>query len=128
MAAILALLGISGLGGLVNFPLDQPLAVAPQLLRVDSKEASQYIFALACIYCGTTFIAAFALWRLRPWARVAYLGFIAGISIYILGFSYLIRIPTPLFLFTIFYGLLCAGLYWGWIVVSRAFPKTRIAS
>jgi hypothetical protein len=127
LAKVLVVIGISALGGAVGFPLGKPLPVAPQLLRADPTTTSWIIFVLACIYCAATLVAAFALWKMRPWARAAYLGFVASIACYLMGFTFLVRIPAPVFIGVAFYGLLCGGLYWGWIIVRRAIPGSRVA-
>jgi hypothetical protein len=127
LAAILTLIGISAFGGIVGIPFGKPLPVAPQLLRADPTVASWIIFIFACVYCAATLTAAYSLWKMLPWARIAYLCFVAGIGCYLIVFSYLIRIPSAAFIGVAFYSLLCGGLYWGWVVVSRAFPGQRVA-
>ena len=127
LALILGLIGISALGGVIGIPFGQPLNVAPQLLRLDPGPTSWLIFACAAIYCGTTLVAAFSLWRMRSWARTAYLCFVASIVGYMVIFIFLIRIPTPFALEILFFGVLFAALYLGWRVINRAFPAPRAA-
>ncbi len=127
LALILGLIGISALGGVIGAPFGQPLNVAPQLLRLDPGLTSWLIFASAAIYCGATLIAAVALWRMRPWARIAYLWFVACIIGYMAVFCFLIRIPSPLGIGVIFFGLLGGALYLGWRVVGRTFPARHRA-
>jgi hypothetical protein len=122
LALIQGLLGISAAGGVLWLPFGQPLPVAPQLLRADPKMASWLISIFALAYLGTTLIAAAALWRMRPWARVAYLWFVASIVGYMALFCFLIRIPSPLGIEVIFFGFLGGALYLGWRVVGRTFP------
>jgi hypothetical protein len=127
LALILGLIGVSALGGVINLPFGQPLQVAPQFLRTDAVTTGRLIFGAATIYCGVTLIAAYSLWRMRPWARSAYLWFVVSIASYMVIFCYLIRIPTPFALGLVFFGVLCGGLYLGWRVVTRAFPSGRAA-
>jgi hypothetical protein len=127
LATILGLIGVSAFGGVVGFPFGRPLPVAPQLLRTDPTAASWIIFIFASIYCAATLISAFALWKMLPWARAAYLCFVAAIGCYLIVFSSLIRIPSAFFIGVAFYCLLCGALYWGWLVVRRAFPGRRVA-
>jgi hypothetical protein len=122
LAAILALIGVSAFGGVVGFPFGKPLPVAPQLLRADPTSASWIIFIFACAYCAAALTAAYALWKMLPWARAAYLCFVAGIGCYLIVFSYLIRIPSAIFIAVAFFCLLFGGLYWGWLIVRRTFP------
>jgi hypothetical protein len=127
LALILGLIGVSAVGGVINLPFGQPLQVAPQFLRTDAITTGRLIFGAATIYCGVTLIAAYSLWRMRPWARSAYLWFVVSIASYMVIFCDLIRIPTPFALGLAFFGVLYGGLYLGWRVVTRAFPSGRAA-
>jgi hypothetical protein len=122
LALLLGLLGISAVGGVIGFPFGQPLPLAPQLLRADPTVTSWLIFVAAAAYGAATFIAAGSLWQMRPWARIAYLSFVACLVGYMALFCFLIRIPAPLSIGVIFFGLLCGALYLGWRIVGRTFP------
>jgi hypothetical protein len=115
------LIGLSALAGIAGIPWGQPVPVAPQLLRLDPILTSWMLLVAGAVYCTATLVCAFALWRMRPWARVAYCWFIVSIAIYMVVFLYLIRVPTPLGLGIIFFALLAAGLYFGWRIVHRTF-------
>jgi len=121
LSLVLALIGASAFGGLILAPWGQPLPVAPQLLRADPHVASWLIFLAGALYCGATLVAAFALRRMRPWAPTAYICFVCSIGLYLALFMWLVPIFGPAWLGVIFFGLLGAGLYWGWTIVRRAF-------
>jgi hypothetical protein len=121
LSLILMLIGLSALGGIAGIPWGQPGPVAPQLLRLDPIVTSWVLLVVGTVYCAATLLCAFALWRMRPWARVAYSWFIGSITIYLVTFLYLIRVPTPLWLGVAFFALLAVGLYCGWRIVNRTF-------
>jgi hypothetical protein len=64
---------------------------------------------------------------MASWAPVAYGCFVASIVLYMGLFLYIVRIPTPVGLGLAFFGLLGAGLYWGWQVVRTAYAPNRQA-
>ena len=41
-------------------------------------------------------VCAFALWRMRPFALLAYYAFVASLALYFSVFLFLIRVPKPL--------------------------------
>jgi uncharacterized membrane protein len=120
---VLAFIGFSALGGVALAPWGQPLQVAPQLLRMDPLVATRVIVCAEFVFCCSTLTAAFALRKMRPWAPAAYKCFVAAIAAYLLLFNYIVHIPSPLLLAVAFYGLLAAGLYWGWRIVRKAFRR-----
>jgi hypothetical protein len=121
LSLILVLIGISALGGIAGIPWGHPVPMAPQFLRLDPVVTSWALLFLGALYCVATFVSAFALWRMRTWARAAYACFIGSITIYLVTFLYLIRVPTPPWLDVAFFALLAAGLYCGWRIVNRTF-------
>ena len=125
LSLVLALIGVSAFGGLILAPWAQPLRVAPQLLRADPYVTSWLIFLSGALYCGTTLIAAFALRRMSPWAPTAYICFVCSIGLYLAIFMWLVPIFAPAWLGVIFFGLLGAGLYWGWRIVRRTFGPAK---
>ena len=127
LALVLGLIGISALGGVLFIPWGQPLPVAPELLHADPLMASWLIFSAATIYCLVTLTCAYALWRMASWAPTAYACFVASIALYMGLFLYIVQVPTPLGLGVAFFGLLAAGLYWGWRVVGAAYAKNAQA-
>jgi hypothetical protein len=127
LSLILTLLGLSALGGVVVIPWGRPLPIAPQLLLLDPVVTGWIIFGAAALYCGATLLCAFALWRMRPWAPQAYLGFAATVATFLALHLLLVRIPTPLALEFLFVGLLGGALYWGWRIVHNTFGTTAKA-
>ena len=125
LSLVLALIGMSAFGGLTFAPWGQPLPVAPQLLRADPHVASWLILLAGAFYSGATLVAAFALRRMRPWAPTAYILFVCSIGLYLALFMWLVRIFGPAWLGVIFFGLLAAGLYWGWTIVRKAFGSAN---
>jgi hypothetical protein len=123
LALILVLFGISALGGLLLMPWGLPLPVAPQLLHADPVVAGWIIFSGATVYCLASFICAHALWRMAPWAPAAYACFVASIALYMALFLYIVRVPSPLGIGVAFFGLLGAGLYFGWRIVGKAYGR-----
>ena len=121
LALILTLLGLSSLGALAALPWNQPFPVAPQLLRTDPAIASRVMLSAGAIYAVAAVISAFALWRMRLWAPLAYLAFTASILVYVSLFLYLVRAPGWIALGAGLVGVLVAGLYWGWRIVHRVF-------
>lgn len=121
LALILTLIGVSAVGGISLTPWGRPLPVAPELLHADPLVASWLISSAATIYCIVTLTCAYALWRMTYWAPAAYGCFVASIVLYMGIFLFIVRIPGPIGIGIAFFGLLGAGLYWGWRVVRRAY-------
>jgi hypothetical protein len=128
LALALCLSGISALGGIAEFPIGDPIAVAPEILCTDLATTGRIIVGAAGIYCVASFAAAFALWRNYTWAPVAYLGFSGSIVLYFSLFVYLIRLPTSIPLRIAFPCLLLGALYWGWRIVNRHFTRSTQSS
>ena len=124
LALILTLVGISALGGTVVAPWGQPLRVAPQLLYGDPQVAGWLIFSAATLYSAAALVCAYALWRMVSWAPAAYGYFVASIVLYMALFLFIVRIPAPLSLGLLFFGLFGAALYWGWRVVRLAYAAS----
>jgi len=64
---------------------------------------------------------------MAPWGPTAYGCFVASIALYMALFLYIVRVPTPIGIAVAFFGLLGAGLYWGWYVVSAPYTKNAQA-
>jgi hypothetical protein len=126
LALVLTLIGISALGGVLFIPWGQPFPVAPELLHADPLVASWLIFSAATIYCLAALTCAYALWRMTSWAPAAYGCFVASIVLYIALFLYIVRVPSPIGIGLTFFGLLGAGLYWGWHVVRTAYASQAL--
>lgn len=121
LALILTLIGVSAAGGILLAPWGRPLPVAPELLHADPLIASWLITSTATIYCLATLTCAYALWRMASWAPAAYGCFVASIVLYMGLLLYIVRIPSPIGIGIAFFGLLGAGLYWGWRVVRSTY-------
>ena len=123
IGGLLALIGISGIGGLVNMP-NFGEVVAPQLLAASPNIVTAVIRITLAVYVVATCIAAFALLRMRPWASQAYVCFGVSLVAFFGVFAFLIRMPGTTVTAPIF--LLVAGvlLYLGWRKVESAIgPK-----
>lgn len=122
LSKILIVLGLSALGGVIGLPWGTPIRVAPQLLVLDPITTTWVIHLLAITYCGATLACAFSLWRMLFWARAAYICFVASVVIYLTSLLCLVRVPSPISIAVLFFGLLGAGLFWGWRVVASHLP------
>jgi hypothetical protein len=113
IGAILALIGISGIGGLVNMP-NFGAIVAPQLLRASPSTVTLAIRMTLIVYVVATCIAAFAVLKVRPWASKAYVCFAASLLVFFGVFSFLIRMPGTTITMPIFLLVVGVVLYFGW--------------
>jgi phosphatidylserine synthase len=95
--------------------------IAPQFLPLGEVVTRWTLFAATLLYCGTSFLSAYALWRVRPFALHAYYAWFVSVAIYLLVFIFLIRVPKPLGIGIAFFGLLAAFLYFGWRTVRPVF-------
>ena len=127
LALILTLVGIAALAGVLAAPWGLPLNVAPQLLRGDPHVASWVIFSAATIYSAAALVCAYALWRMVSWAPTVYVCFVASVVLYMALFLFIVRIPVPIGLGVVCFGLLSAALYWGWRVVKSAYAPNAQA-
>jgi hypothetical protein len=127
-AKILAFLGISALGSLVLVPWSRTLPIAPQFLPLGELMTRRTLFATTLIYCATSFVGAYALWWVRPFARYAFYAWAASLVLYIVVFLFLIRIPKPLGIGILFLALLGAFLYFGWRTVQANVDLVAVRS
>jgi hypothetical protein len=123
IGGILALIGISGIGGLVNMPNFGDV-VAPQLLRASPSTVSVAVRITLIVYVGATCIAAFAVLKMRPWASKAYVCFAASLMVFLGVFSYLIRMPGTTVTMPIFLLVIGVVLYFGWRKVTSGTSPT----
>jgi hypothetical protein len=127
-AKILALLGISALGPLALVSWGHPLVIAPQFLPFGEAVTRWTLFGASLIYCATSFVGAYALWRVRPFARYAFYAWVASLMLYLAVFMFLIRVPKPLGIGILFFALLGAFLYFGWRVVQAELDLPAMRS
>jgi len=113
IGTILALIGISGIGGLVNMPNFGDV-VAPQLLRASPSTVTLAVRMTLIVYVGATCIAAFAVLRVHPWASKAYVCFAASLMAFFGVFAFLIRMPGTTITMPIFLLVVGVVLYFGW--------------
>ena len=122
LGLLLLLLTISASGALLLFPVGRPLAVAPSLLAASPVAIGWVIFGLLLAYVAALTAAAIAVLRMRPWARVAYQSVAIVLSLCFAAFLFLVRIPTPWWLYVVCFGSF-GGLVWlGWRVVRDRIP------
>jgi hypothetical protein len=123
IGGILALIGISGIGGLVNMPNFGDV-VAPQLLRASPSTVTLAVRITLIVYVGATCIAAFAVLKRRPWASKAYVCFAASLMVVLGVFSFLIRMPGTTVTMPIFMLVISVVLYFGWRKVTSGTSLT----
>jgi hypothetical protein len=123
IGGILALLGLSGIGGLVNMPKFGDV-VAPQLLRANPSTVTLAVRITLIVYVGATCIAAFAVLKMRPWASKAYVFFAASLMIFLGVFSFLIRMPGTVVSVPILMLIIGVVLYFGWRKVASGTSLT----
>ena len=128
LAVVLGLLGASALAGLIATPWNDPLVIAPQLLRIDPILAVRVLHILDTVYVSATLVCAYALWTMRAWAPAAYACFVASIVAYMGALLYAVAIPTPAALLLTFVGVAASMLYLGWRVVHGAFGVRAMRS
>jgi len=120
LAKILALLGATALFGIALVPWRLPLVIAPEFLPLGEVTTRWVLFGTLVLYCLTSFACVFALWRMRPFALLAYYAFVASLVLYFSVFLLLIRFPKRLEIGVLFFGLVGAGVYCGWRIAQRA--------
>jgi hypothetical protein len=123
LGRLLTWLGISGVGGGVLFLQDESLPVAPSDLLFGPALTVRLIGAAAGFYALTALVAAYAVLKMRPWARHAYIALAVSIAYYVAQFSLLIKIDSPWPLGIAFFAMLIAFLLWGWNIVRRHIPR-----
>jgi hypothetical protein len=123
IGAILALIGISGIGGLVSMPNFGDV-VASQLLRASPSTVTLAVRITLIVYVGATCIAAFAVLKMRPWASKAYVCFAASLMAFLGVFSFLIRMPGTTVTVPIFMLVISVVLYFGWRKVTSGTSLT----
>jgi hypothetical protein len=123
IGGILALIGISGIGGLVNMPNFGDI-VAPQLLRASPRTVTLAVRITLTVYVGATCIAAFAVLKVRRWASKAYVCFAASLMVFLGVFSFLIRMPGTAVTMPIFMLVIGVVLYFGWRKVTSGTSLT----
>jgi len=120
LAKILALLGVVALLSITFVPWRLPLVIAPEFLPLGEMATRWALFGSLTLYCLTSLVCAFALWRLRPFALCAYYAFAGSLMLYFVVFLFLIRVPKPLGIGVLFFALVGAGLYCGWRIAQKA--------
>ena len=126
LAAFLTFLGISAMFGIVVLPW-RPLGIAPQLLPVGEVATRFALVGTLVLYCATSLACAVALRRMRPYALRTYYAFVASVALYCSVWLFLIRVDKPIGIGVMFFGLLGAGIYWGWRIAKRASDATANA-
>lgn len=123
IGGILALIGISGIGGLVNMPNFGDV-VAPQLLRASPSTVTLAVRITLIVYVCATCIAAFAVLKMRSWASKAFVCFSASVMVFLAVFSFLIRMPGTTVTAPIFMVVVGLVLYFGWRKVTSEISAT----
>jgi hypothetical protein len=123
LAKVLMFLGVSAAGGLVFTGWGAPLMIAPQFLPLGEVATRWVLFSANLLYCSTSFVCAYALWRVRPFALYAYYAWFVSLALYLSLWLFLIRIPKPLGVGVLFFGLLAAFLYFSWRIVRPVFDS-----
>ena len=126
LAAVLTFLGIFAMLGIAIIPW-RPLGIAPQLLPLGEVATRWLLVGTVALYGTTALACAFALRRMRSYALGAYYAFVGSVALYCSVWLFLIRVEKPLGIGIIFFGLLCAGFYWGWRIAKRASGATADA-
>lgn len=126
LAGFLTFLGILAMFGIAVLPW-RPLGIAPQLLPFGEVATRCALVGTLVLYCATSLACAFALRRMRPYALRAYYAFVGSLALYCSVWLFLIRVDKPIGIGIIFFGLLGAGVYWGWRIAKRASGATANA-
>jgi hypothetical protein len=126
LAKALALLSVAALFG-VAVVAHAHLPIAPQFLPLGDVTTRWVLVVTIALYGSSTFITAYALWRMRPFAKWAYYAFVVSLALYCAVFIFLIRVPKQWGVGVAFAAFLVAGLYWGWRIVQRASQTTANA-
>ena len=77
-------------------------------------------FAAVLLYCSASFLCAYALWRVRPYALHAYYAFIASLGLCFMVWLFLVHAGAWQWSDVLFFGLQGFGAYFGWRVIQRA--------
>jgi Ca2+/Na+ antiporter len=100
-----------------------PIAPA-ESLRIPPAVATSIMFSVAVLYGIALLSTAYSLFRLRPWARTAYLlAAAAFLTIYASLFALIkTRIPAAIVVL-VFLVLIVPALWLGWWIINRQFKS-----
>lgn len=131
LISILALVGISALGGSIVLLQSEPIYIAPSLQRLDPEATRWILVVLAFFYSAFALVAAYASWRRASWAHGAYAAFAMAAVLFMAFFLYIAPIPLDTFSLIVgpvFFALLGWGLWKGRSVLAAELRRQRVRS